>query len=527
VHPDRTADGDDAATAHVRIAIAGAGFAGLGLAIRLREAGIEDFVVFDRAAEIGGTWQANTYPGCQCDVPSHLYSFSFAPNPDWSRTYSLQPEIWDYLRRCSERHDLASHLRLRQELTGAAWDDAAQHWCVQTSRGELTAQILVDATGPLSHPAVPRIRGLHRFEGTVFHSAQWDHGHDLRGERVAVIGTGASAIQFVPQIQPQVRQLHLFQRTAPWVMPHSDRPITRWERRLYRTLPIAQRLVRGAVYCMRELIAIGMTRDQRLLRPLQRVARAHLRRSVRDPALRRKLEPPFSIGCKRILVSNDYYRALTQPNVELVTDAIDHIDGRTIVTRDGRSRDVDAIILGTGFHVTGPPTAALVRGRDGRTLVECATDEGGIRAYLGATFAGFPNLFKLIGPNTGLGHSSMIYMIESQIAYVLDALRVMDERALTSVDLRRPVSAAYNDQLQARMPRTVWASGCASWYLDASGRNTTLWPDYTFRFRHRLRRFDPRAYELRAGARDAVPTDSAPPERVDANATIPERDETH
>jgi cation diffusion facilitator CzcD-associated flavoprotein CzcO len=346
---------------------------------------------------------------------------------------------------------------------------------------------------------------LQRFEGTIFHSAQWDHEHDLDGARVAVIGTGASAIQFVPRIQPKVAQLHVFQRTAPWVMPHSDRPITPVERRLYRALPVMQRLVRGAVYCLRETLAIGMTRDRRLLGPLQLVGRAHLRHSVRDEDLRRKLEPQFSLGCKRILVSNDYYPALAQPNVEVVTDAIEHIEGRTIVTRAGERREVDTIILGTGFHVTDPPSAALVRGRDGRTLFDRAVQEGAVQSYLGATFAGFPNLFKLIGPNTGLGHSSMIYMIESQIAYVLDALRVMDERAIASVDVRPQAQVAYNDRIQARMPQTVWASGCASWYLDASGRNTTLWPDYTFRFRRRLRRFDSRAYELRSGTREAVP----------------------
>jgi len=488
------------AATHVRIVIAGAGFGGLGLAIRLREAGIEDFVILDRATEVGGTWQANTYPGCQCDVPSHLYSFSFEPNPDWTRTYSMQPEIRDYLRRCSERHGIAAHLRLGEELTGAAWDEGAQRWRVQTSHGALTAQVLVDATGPLSHPAVPRIRGLHRFEGAVFHSARWDHDHDLRGQRVAVIGTGASAIQFIPQIQPQVRTLHVFQRTAPWVMPHSDRAITGWERRLYRALPIVQRAVRATVYCLRETLVVGLTREQRLLAALERVGRAHLRCGVGDPALRRKLRPQFSLGCKRILVSNRYYPALAQPNVEVVTDAIDHIHGRTIVTRDGRSREVDAIILGTGFHVTDPPTAALVRGRDGRSLLERAIEEGGTQAYLGATFAGFPNLFKLIGPNTGLGHSSMVFMIESQIAYVLDALRVMDERAIASVEVRQQAQAAYNERIQARMPRTIWSSGCASWYLDAAGHNTTLWPDFSFRFRHRLRRFDSAAYELRGGA---------------------------
>jgi cation diffusion facilitator CzcD-associated flavoprotein CzcO len=491
----------------VRIAIVGAGFAGLGLAIRLREAGIEDFVVLDRADAIGGTWQCNTYPGCQCDVPSHLYSFSFAPNPGWSRTYSLQPEIWDYLRRVSDEHGLGPHLRLGHELTGAEWEEDAQQWRITTSQGELTAQVLIEATGALSHPARPRIRGLRRFEGTMFHSADWDHEHDLAGKRVAVIGTGASAIQFVPEIQPRVAALHLFQRTAPWVMPHSDRPISALERRLYRTLPLAQRAVRAGIYWLREVtLAVGMTRDPRYLRLLERVGRRHLRSQVSDPELRRKLKPDFRLGCKRILVSNRYYPALARDNVEVVTDDITEVRGRSIVTADGREREVDTIILGTGFRVTEPPTAALVRGRDGRTMAQRARDGESAQAYLGTTVTGYPNLFKMTGPNTGLGHTSMVFMIESQIAYVVDALRVMDEQGLSSIEVRPDVQAAFNERLQARMPRTIWASGCSSWYLDAAEKNVVLWPDFTFRYRHRLRRFDTRPYVLRG---------SVPHERVD------------
>lgn len=484
------------------------------MAIRLREAGIEDFVVLDRADDVGGTWQANTYPGCQCDVPSHLYSFSFAPNPGWSRTYSLQPEIWDYLRRLSDEHGIGPHLRLGHNITGAAWEDDAQRWRIATSQGELTAQLLVDATGALSQPARPRIRGLRRFEGTLFHSARWNHEHDLESERVAVIGTGASTVQFVPEIQPRVGTLHVFQRTAPWVMPHSDRPITNGEQRLYRTLPATQRAVRSAVYWSRECtLAVGMTRDPRYLRLLERVGRKHLNSQVEDLQLRRKLRPDFRLGCKRILVSNRYYPALARDNVEVVTDAITEVRGRCIVTADGTEREVDTIILGTGFRVTDPPTAAIVRGRDGRTIAQRSRDGASTQAYLGTTVAGFPNLFRMTGPNTGLGHSSMVFMIESQLAYVMDALRVMDERGLSSIDVRADVQAAFNEGLQARMPRTVWASGCSSWYLDAAGKNVTLWPDFTFRYRHRLRRFNARAYELRTSA-----IGSAAHERVDNGA---------
>jgi len=491
----------------VRVAIVGSGFAGLGLAIRLREAGIEDFVVLERADDVGGTWQANTYPGCQCDIPSHLYSFSFAPNPNWSRTYSLQPEIWDYLRDLAERHDLHRHIRFGRELTGATWDEAAQRWRVTTSHGTWTAQILVDATGPLSHPQVPRIRGLRRFEGKLFHSAEWDHDHDLAGERVAVIGTGASAIQFVPRIADRVGQLHVFQRTAPWILPHTDRPTTRLERRLYKTLPFLQKAVRSGIYWSREALALGYVKDPRFMAGAERLAKLHLRKQVADPELRRALTPDFRLGCKRVLLSNDWYPALARPNVEVVTDAIREIHGKTIVLADGSEREVDTIILGTGFHVTDPPTARLVRGRDGRTLAEAATT--GIQAYRGATMSGVPNFFKITGPNTGLGHNSMIYMIESHLRYVVDALRIMDERGVATFEVRPEAMAAYNARIQAKMRKTVWMSGCASWYLDANGDNVTLWPDFTFRFRHHTRRFDAGAYALRQDAEVPAPAVAA------------------
>ncbi len=499
--------GSGGAVPHVRIAIVGTGFAGLGLAIRLKQSGIEDFVLIERADNVGGTWQANTYPGCQCDIPSHLYSFSFAPNPGWSRTYPRQPEIWDYLRDLADRHDLRPHIRFGHELTGAAWNEDEQRWNVDTSGGSWTAQVVVDASGPLSQPQVPRIPGLRRFEGRLFHSANWDHAHDLAGERVAVIGTGASAIQFVPQIAGQVGRLHVFQRTAPWILPHTDRPTTRVERRVYSAVPFVQKLVRTGIYWARESFALGFLKDQRFMLGAEKIAGAHLRRQVKDPVLRERLTPQFRLGCKRVLLSNAWYPALTRPNVELVTDAIREIRGRTIVLADGSEREVDTIILGTGFHVTDPPTAQLVRGRDGRTLAE--TMASGIQAYVGATMSGLPNFFKIIGPNTGLGHNSMVFMIESHLRYVMDALRVMDDQQIATFEVRPEAMAAYNAQIQAMMAGTVWMSGCASWYLDAAGRNPTLWPDFTFRFRHRTRRFDTRPYALRHGARTTAPSKAA------------------
>jgi cation diffusion facilitator CzcD-associated flavoprotein CzcO len=483
--------------AHSRIAIVGTGFSGLGMAIRLKQAGIDDFVLLERAGDVGGTWRDNTYPGCQCDVPSHLYSFSFAPNPDWSRTYSRQEEIRDYLRDCARRFGIYPHVRFDHDVRTAAWDEDAECWRIETSQRRLSARLLIAAMGPLTEPQIPPIPGLDRFAGAMFHSARWDHGHDLRGERVAVIGTGASAIQFVPRIQPDVERLHVFQRTPPWIVPHTDRPIGRIERRLYRTLPLLQRLVRAGVYWGREWLVLGFVFTPRLMQLPEALARRHLGRQVRDPALRRKLTPDYTIGCKRILPSNDWYPAIVQPNVEIVTDGIREVTRDAIVTADGRERRVDTIILGTGFHVTDVPAAAHVRGRDGRLLSEVWRD--GAECYLGTAVAGFPNLFFLIGPNTGLGHTSMVFMIESQLAYLMDCVRTMEARGLSTVEVRAEVQAAFNAEVQRRMRRTVWMTGgCASWYIAANGRNTTLWPDFTFRFRRRTRRFDPASYLARA-----------------------------
>ena len=309
---------------HVRIAVVGTGFAGLGMAIRLKQDGIDDFVVLERAQDVGGTWRDNTYPGCACDVPSHLYSFSFAPNPDWTRTFSSQPEIWGYLRGCAERFGVTPHIRYGHELLHATWDGEAQRWSVETSRGALTADVLVLGTGPLSEPAIPDVPGLDSFRGTTFHSARWDHDHDLSGERVAVIGTGASAIQFVPQIQPQVARLHLFQRTPAWVVPRPDRPVKPWARRLFRRLPVAQALVRAFIYWLREL-SVLFFKHPKLMGMNEGLGRRHLERSVTDPELRARLTPSYRMGCKRILISDDYYPAVSQPNVEVVTEHISEV----------------------------------------------------------------------------------------------------------------------------------------------------------------------------------------------------------
>ncbi|MGI8411040.1 MAG: flavin-containing monooxygenase [Solirubrobacteraceae bacterium] len=479
----------------MRIAIVGSGFGGIGMAVNLKRAGIDDFVVLERAQDIGGTWRENTYPGCQCDVPSTLYSFSFAPNPDWTHSYPLQPEIWDYLRKVVADDGLIPHIRCRHEVTSGCWDDQARRWRLETTGGPVTARVLVLAIGALSEPSIPAIPGLERFEGAVFHSAAWKHEHRLANERVAVIGTGASAVQFVPRIAPHVAELQLYQRTAPWVMPHPDRAVTAVERFLWRALPRSQHLWRGTVWAARESMVVGLTVAPRLMLAMELVARAHLRSQVPDRGLRARLTPDYRLGCKRILVSNTYYRTLCEPGVEVITSGVRELRRDSIVAHDGIERRVDTIIFGTGFEVTEPPCAAYIRGRDGVLLADAWSPS--MSAYLGTTIAGFPNAFMIIGPNTGLGHSSMIYMIESQIAYIVDALRVMERRRAAAMDVRPDVQVAYNHRLQRKLARTVWSSGgCKSWYLDATGRNTTLWPSFTFRFRRQTRKLDERDYRF-------------------------------
>ncbi len=491
-------------TPHVRVAIVGAGFAGLGLAIRLRQRGSSDFVVFERGDDVGGTWHDNTYPGCRCDVPSHLYSFSFAPNPRWSQSFSPQPEIEDYLRRVAREHGVMPHVRLRHELLSAEWDEAAAVWRIQTSGGSWTADVLAPAVGALSEPATPKLPGLDTFEGTVFHSARWNHDHDLTGERVAVIGTGASAIQIVPQIQPKVARLEVFQRTAPWVLPRREREFSAIEKRVFTALPAVQKLVRAGIYWGRELYVLGFTSHPKLMEVAERIALRHLAEQVPDPQLRAKLTPGFRIGCKRILLANDYYPALAADNTDVVTDPIQEVTRNGIVTSDGSLHEVDTIILATGFQVSAPPVATRITGAGGRTLAQ--TWSTGMAAYLGTTVAGFPNMFFLVGPNTGLGHSSMVFMIESQVAYILDALRLLDATGCRAVDVRPDVQESYNTALQQRLQGTVWNNGgCVSWYLDSSGRNTTLWPEFTWRYRWATRKFDSDSYVVRAPRPAKVP----------------------
>jgi cation diffusion facilitator CzcD-associated flavoprotein CzcO len=488
---------------HVRVAVVGSGFGGIGASVALQRAGIEH-VVLERADDVGGTWRDNSYPGCRCDVPSHLYSFSFAPHPDWSETYAPQPEIQAYLRHVAERFGVVGRTRFGHEVLDATWHDGEQRWHLHTPRGLLTADVVVLANGPLAEPRLPDLPGIDTFTGPAFHTARWRHDVDLTGLRVAVVGTGASAIQVVPAIQPGAGSVTVFQRTPPWVLPHRNRTITSAERALYRRVPAAQRVVRGLVYWSRELIARPLLTNGRALARLEAMARRHAEQQVADPALRAALIPTYRPGCKRLLPSNDWYRAVTRPNVELVQAAVGAVTPDGVVDATGRHHEVDAIVWATGFQVTDNPVLARVHGRRGRSLAERFAEHG-MRAYLGTTVPEFPNLFLLAGPNTGIGHTSLVVMIEAQLRYVVDALRTMETRRATSVEVREPVMAAWDAEMIDKGAGTVWMSGgCASWYLDADGRNTTLWPDQTYRFRRRTRRFDPGAYELRAAAQPAT-----------------------
>jgi cation diffusion facilitator CzcD-associated flavoprotein CzcO len=477
---------------HSHVAIVGSGFGGLGMAIRLKQEGMEDFVIFERAQEVGGVWRDNSYPGCACDVQSHLYSFSFAPNPKWTRAFSPQAEIHAYLRDCADRFGVRPHIRFGHSVAEARWDEARQRWSVETSAGLYTADVLVAAVGGLSEPSMPELPGLERFQGKVMHSARWDHGYALDGRKVGVIGTGASAIQFIPAIQPRVGQLKVFQRTPPWIMPRNDKPISEGARRLLEKVPGMQRFVRGSIYALREVLALGFMHPK-VLQLAQRRALRHLKASVPDPVLRAKLTPGYTMGCKRILISDDYLPALTRPNVDVITERIREVREHSVVTADGAEHAVDTLIFGTGFKVTQMPFAHQVRGRDGRTLRESWA--GSAQAHLGTTVNGFPNLFLLQGPNTGLGHTSVIIMMESQIEHVLGALRYMEGRGLAAVEPTREAQTEFVQQVDARMSGTVWMQGgCVSWYQDASGRIPTLWPGFTFTFSHRVERFEPSEY---------------------------------
>ncbi|MGN6666861.1 MAG: flavin-containing monooxygenase [Trinickia sp.] len=476
----------------LRVAIIGSGFAGIGMAIRLKQMGVASLTVYEAAPSIGGTWRDNAYPGAACDIPSHLYSFSFAPNPAWSRTFASQREILAYLQHCVHEYGIEPMIRCNARVVQARFDDTARVWRLdiasQLDRSEtVEADVVIAANGPLSRPAWPDIAGRERFRGALFHSARWDHDYPLEGKTVAVIGTGASAVQFIPQIQPHVARLLVFQRTAPWIMPRPDRAIGAVAKRVFRVLPFAQKLARWTIYWRHEARALAFIVNPNWMKAPMRFATSYLERRVKDPALRAKLTPNYLLGCKRVLLSSDYYPAITQPNVEVVTTPIREIVADGLVMEDGNHHRVDAIICGTGFELADAGAPFAVIGAHGVELDARWLREGP-QAYLGASISGFPNFFMMIGPNTGLAHNSMVYMIESHIAYIASCLRTLEARGARTMDVREEAQRAFNERLQNAFRGTVWMSGCRSWYLSKRGRNTALWPGFTFSFRRLTRR---------------------------------------
>ncbi|MEV4676700.1 MULTISPECIES: flavin-containing monooxygenase [Actinomadura] len=476
------------------IVIIGSGFAGLGMAIRLKQSGFHDFTVLEKSDALGGTWHDNTYPGCACDVPSHMYSFSFELNPGWSRMFAPQPEIRAYMEQTADKYRVRDHIRFGARVDSMEYDDEARRWNVTLTDGTvLTPRAIVSGIGALHVPSFPDLPGMERFQGTAFHSAEWDHGYDLTGKRVAVIGTGASAIQFVPKVAKRAGDLVVFQRTPPWIQPKPDVSIPAPVRKAFEKVPGAARAFRNGIYWALEARAVGFTVDPRLSGPQERIARRHIEKQIADPELRAKVTPDYTIGCKRILLSNDYYPALARPNVHVETSGVAEVRENSIVTADGREYEVDCIIYGTGFKVVDALNDLRVTGRDGTKLQEIWAD--GIEAHRGTTIPGMPNFFMLLGPNTGLGHNSVVFMIEVQIQHVLSCLRLLQDAGGEVIEPRPEAARRFNDRLQRRLRRAVWnEGGCNSWYLDDKGVNRTLWPGFTFEFWAGSRKADPAEY---------------------------------
>jgi cation diffusion facilitator CzcD-associated flavoprotein CzcO len=482
----------------VDVLIVGAGFSGLCMGIRLLEAGMKDFLLIEKSDDVGGTWYENRYPGCACDVPSHLYSFSFESNPGWSRMFASQPEIWQYLKSCVQRHGLAPYIRLNTRFHEAAWDETAGLWRVSAGDNlRIHAHVLVSGMGALHVPHYPEIPGIERFSGPAFHSATWKPEVDLTGKTVAVVGTGASAIQFVPQITPRVGKLYLFQRTPAWIVPRLDFGFPEKWRQRFRNAPGLMWAFRKFLFFSLEWRVLSFLGNRVVRKHIEKIARRHLEKSIPDPKLRAALTPNYQIGCKRILLSDDFYPALKQPHVELVTETIAEVRERSIVTRDGVERPADVLIYGTGFHVTDQFIGMRLVGRGGIEIHDAWRN--GMSAYLGVTVSGFPNFFILLGPNTGLGHNSVVLMIEAQVHYVINCLKLMRCRNISVMEVRAESQKHFAANVRDRMSRTVWQSGgCRSWYQDThTGENTTLWPGSVIGYLRSTRSVSDSEYDLR------------------------------
>jgi cation diffusion facilitator CzcD-associated flavoprotein CzcO len=468
-------------TFKAKILIIGTGFGGLATAYYLKQSGEHDFIILERSHDVGGVWRDNRYPAAACDVQSHLYSFSFAPNPDWSHQFSAQGEIFAYLKKCARNFGLLPHVRFDHDVQRMDWQEERGEWLVHTSQGNYQARYVIGAFGSLSDPEIPQLTGIDQFKGQVFHSATWPADFNPTGKRVAVVGTGASALQFIPAIQPDVTKLHLFQRTPPWVMPRHDHAISPLTQVAYRRFPTLQQAERLRIYTQRESLAVGFMYPA-LMRKAQKTALNHLHDAVSDPVLRKKLTPNYTLGCKRILISNTYYPALAQANVDVVNTGIEQVTATGILGRDGVMREVDTIIFGTGFQTKDLPFAHYIYNGQKRSLAEAWA--GSPQAYMGTTIHGFPNLCLLHGPNTGLGHTSVIYMLEAQAEHIVGLIKFADRSGYDIIEPTHQAQHKFVDDIQASMKGTVWVNGgCESWYLDSTGRNSSIWPKFTFIFR--------------------------------------------
>jgi cation diffusion facilitator CzcD-associated flavoprotein CzcO len=478
---------------HSKIVIIGSGFAGLGLAIQLRRRGQHDFVVLERAGDVGGTWRDNTYPGAACDIQSHLYSYSFRPNPDWSRVYATQPEIHAYLREAAADEGVLPHIVFDADLLEATWQPDAQHWTLDTTAGGFTADFVVTAAGHLSDPKLPDIPGLERFERPMFHSAQWDHSFDPAGQRVGVIGSGASGIQIVPELAKGAAKLTVFQRSAPYIIPRVDHEYTEAEKAMFRRMPETAQALRDELFWGNEARFPQRRGIADFIAKIEATALDHLAAQVPEGELRRKLTPDYMIGCKRILISNDYYPTFLRENVELETSGIVGMTEDSIVTRDGE-HELDALVLATGFEASDLPITHRIFDENGRSMADAWTRGGA--AYSCSTVAGYPNLFIMNGPNSGLGAGSIIYIVESQIQYILGALDFMEGAGASTIEITQEALDRFVDSVDARAEDTVWLNGgCKSWYVDSRfGRLTTVWPDFMVKFRRENGRFRPDEY---------------------------------
>ncbi len=479
------------------VGIIGAGFGGLAMALRLQKEGRESFVIFERANEVGGTWRDNTYPGCACDVPSHLYSLAAEPNPDWSRAYSQQPEILNYLKNCVDRNNLKPKIRFNSEVVSAVFDKQNGFWKITDQHGEsITARLVVSATGPLNRPNIPKIEGIENFKGLAFHSSAWPENLDLRNKNVAVIGTGASVIQIVPSIAPIIKNLTVFQRTAAWVTPRNDRAISGFEKALFKIFPPARKLYREAIYWFSELVGLSFLGNKTIRSIATKQAITHLESTIKDIELRKKLTPNYEIGCKRVLVSDDYYPAFNRPNVALETQGIKEITNTGIITENGEETPFDVIVFGTGFIASEILIDTKIIGLNDRDLIE-EWKKFVPEAYLGISVSGFPNMKFLLGPNTGLGHNSVVHIMESQVNYIMDYLEKIEKISPTAYfDVLPESQVSYNQDLQEKLKTTVWASGCSSWYQTSKGHNSSILPELSVTYRKKTKQVNLQDFQL-------------------------------